>query len=316
MKDKGGKEGVLTHHAARRRALRVKIAHTRLGDLLLASGRITQADLDCALEQQRLTGGRIGHILLRQNRITRGDIWGTLTQQFSTRLALSVIGLCCVLGGASVGLAQAQGQLSYPAPLTQIAFNAAPPRAAVAPPAAGLFGKSEVLSTNMSAFTKWTSVLSRMKDRANSPSALEKLYAPYGLGSLDELAKASIPDRIEHINKVVNKLTYVEDRDVWGKSDYWATPRESAQKGVADCEDYAIAKYALLKAVGVPENMMRLAIVRDEQKRIPHAILVVYDQARGPEILDNQSQYVRQASAISWYTPLYSINAQAWWRHI
>lgn len=167
----------------------------------------------------------------------------------------------------------------------------------------------------MSAFTKWTGVLARMQDRSNSKTALEAAYAKYGLGSLDELAKAPLSERIDHINAVVNRVTYREDRDVWGKSDYWATPKETATKGVADCEDYAIAKYALLKATGVPENMIRIAIVRDQQKNIPHAILVVYDQ-NGPEILDNQSTYVRQASAISWYAPLYSINAQAWWRHI
>lgn len=298
-----------------KRALRLRVARTRLGDMLVAKGRINERDLDKALEKQRLSGDKLGAILLRDNRISRTQLLTALTQQVSTRALLAIVGICLALGGSSVGLAKAQtaGTPSYP--VTQVAFNVAPPRGASIQKQSGLFGKSEVLSTNMSAFTKWTSVLSRMKDRSNSASSLEAAYSKYGLGSLDELSKAPISERIRHINNVVNKVTYREDRDSYGKSDYWATPMETARKGVADCEDYAIAKYALLKAAGVPENMLRVAIVKDQQKNIPHAILVAYD-GNGPEVLDNQSPYVKQASAITWYAPLYSINAQAWWRHI
>lgn len=298
-----------------RRALRLRVSRTRIGDMLVANGRINERDLDKALEQQRVSGDKLGHILLKDHRISRVDLVSALSQQVTTRALLAIVGICLALGGSSVGLARAQSTGTYSYPPTQIAFNVAPPRGASVQKQGGLFGKSEVLSTNMSAFTKWTSVLSRMGDRSNSPSALEAAYAKYGLGSLDELSKAPVAERIRHINNVVNKVPYREDREIWGKSDYWATPKETAAKGVADCEDYAIAKYALLKAAGVPENMLRVAIVRDQQKNIPHAILVAYDQ-NGPEVLDNQSSMVRQASAITWYAPLYSINAQAWWRHI
>lgn len=312
MKTDGGIKGP---GSAQKRGLRIKMARTRLGDILVARGRISERELDRALEQQRITGTKIGHILLQQKRISRLDLLTTLSQQISTRAVLTIFGLCLALGGSGIGAARAQNEGSYSYPATQVAFNAAPPRAQLAQRPQGLFGKSEVLSTNMSAFTKWTGVLARMQDRSNSKSALEAAYAKYGLGSLTELSKAPLAERIAHINTVVNRIPYKEDKDSWGKSDYWATPKETAARNNADCEDYAIAKYALLKATGVPENMIRIAIVRDQQKNIPHAILVVYDQ-NGPEILDNQSQYVRQASAISWYAPLYSINAQAWWRHI
>ncbi len=306
--------GIKDTNTIQKRGLRIKMARTRLGDILVARGRISERELDRALEQQRNTGAKIGHILLQQKRISRLDLLTTLSQQISTRAVLTIFGLCLALGGSGIGIARAQND-TYSIQPTQVAFNAAPPRAVLAQRPQGLFGKSEVMSTNLSAFTKWTGVLARMQDRSNSRTALEASYAKYGLGSLTELAKAPLSERIAHINAVVNRIPYREDRDAWGKNDYWATPKETAAKGVADCEDYAIAKYALLKATGVPENMIRVAIVRDQQKNIPHAILVVYDQ-NGPEVLDNQSQYVRQASAISWYAPLYSINAQAWWRHI
>ncbi len=297
------------------RGLRIKMARTRLGDLLVARGRISERELDRALEKQRLSGKKLGDILLTDHRISRLDLLGALGQQFTTRFVLMTFGVCLALGAASVGLARA-AQTIYSYPPTQVAFNAAPPKAAIDSRPAGLFGKNEVLSTNINAFTKWTSVLARMQDRSNSPSALEKAYAPYGLGSLETLKQAPVSERITHINNVVNKMRYVEDRDSYGKSDYWATPKETATRGVADCEDYAIAKYALLKAAGVPEHMMRVAIVKDMQKNIPHAVLIVYTANGQQDVLDNQSQFVKQATAISWYAPLYSINAQAWWRHI
>lgn len=297
------------------RGLRIKMARTRLGDLLVARGRITERDLDRALEKQRVCGKKLGDILLNEHQISRVDLFGALGQQITTRFVLMAVGICLTVGGASVGLARA-AQTIYSYPPTQVAFNAAPPRAAIDSRPAGLFGRNEVLSTNIKAFTKWTGVLARMNDRANSPKALEVAYAPYGLGSLDTLSRAPVQDRITHINNVVNKLRYVEDRDSYGKSDYWATPKESATRGVADCEDYAIAKYALLKAVGVPEHLMRIAIVKDMQKNIPHAVLIVYNDNGHQEVLDNQSQFVKEATAISWYAPLYSINSQAWWRHI
>lgn len=313
MKNQAGQIGI--RKRSMQRGLRVKMARTRLGDLLVARGRITERDLDRALEKQRICGKKLGDILLTDHRISRFDLLGALGQQFTTRFVLVAIGVCLTVGGASIGLARA-AQSIYSYPPTQVAFNAAPPRAAIDSKPAGLFGKNEVLSTNISAFTKWTGVLARMSDRGHSAAALERAYAPYGLGSLEQLKQAPVSERIAHINNVVNKVRYIEDRDSYGKSDYWATPLETARNGFADCEDYAIAKYALLKAAGVPEHQMRVAIVKDMQKNIPHAVLVVYSANGQQDVLDNQSQFVKQATAISWYAPLYSINERAWWRHI
>ena len=99
------------------------------------------------------------------------------------------------------------------------------------------------------------------------------------------------------------------------KSDYWATPVEFFNNG-GDCEDYAIAKYASLRALGVPENRMRVAIVQDLKKNIPHALLIVYTN-NGPVALDNQSQKVLQiGNIINRYKPIFSINRTAWWLHV
>ena len=115
------------------------------------------------------------------------------------------------------------------------------------------------------------------------------------------------------VNTFINKTPYITDSKNWGKSDYWATPVEFFTRG-GDCEDFAIAKYVSLRALGVPENRMRIAIVQDTVKNIPHAILVVYTNS-GAMILDNQSTVMKSADTVKRYKPIFSINRTAWWVH-
>jgi predicted transglutaminase-like cysteine proteinase len=112
---------------------------------------------------------------------------------------------------------------------------------------------------------------------------------------------------------MMNKKRYVTDSANYGKSDYWATPIEFFQKG-GDCEDFAIAKYTALRALGVPDNRMRIAIVQDQQKNVAHAILIVYTD-QGAMILDNQLHAAVKAEKVSHYKPIFSINQNAWWLH-
>ncbi len=300
--------------SALQRLLRTKLAHTRVGDLLVARGKINESDLQKALQKQKLTGEKIGNILVHDHCISRFALVTTLSQQATTRFALLALGLVLTFGGGKIGFAQAENTSLQMRP-TKIAYNVSPQRQAAAPQQRGLFGKGEVLSTNLTAFKKWTSVLARMSDRAHSPSSLESMFAPYGLGSIERLKTLPMQERVKHINTVVNKITYRDDSEIFGTSDYWATPKEIVARGQADCEDYAIAKYALLKAAGVPEHMMRISIVKDIRKNLAHAILLVYHSDGTKDVLDNQSASVREASSINYYNPLYSINSQAWWRH-
>ena len=60
----------------------------------------------------------------------------------------------------------------------------------------------------------------------------------------------SAPDleKLTQINDFFNqKIRFAEDIEVWGISDYWATPLESIGQQAGDCEDFAIAKYIFLK---------------------------------------------------------------------
>ena len=122
-----------------------------------------------------------------------------------------------------------------------------------------------------------------------------------------------IDAQARRVNDLMNSVQYISDKRNWGRSDYWATPIEFLERG-GDCEDFAIAKYAALRALGVPDSRMRVAIVKDTQKNIAHAVLIVYGED-GPLILDNQIKTVRADNSIRHYKPIYSINRTAWWLH-
>lgn len=79
------------------------------------------------------------------------------------------------------------------------------------------------------------------------------------------------------VNSYVNSyLTYRPDT-----GDVWKTPKHAALDG-GDCEDYALAKYMLLKELGVNIKTMKIAIGENE-KGEHHAVLYVVN-----EILDNR----------------------------
>jgi predicted transglutaminase-like cysteine proteinase len=99
----------------------------------------------------------------------------------------------------------------------------------------------------------------------------------------------------------------------WRELDYWATPLEFLARS-GDCEDFAIAKYQVLRALGVPIDDMRIVIVNDRARRATHAVLAVYVDGR-PLILDNLRNDVVAADLIGDYEPVYSINEQGWWLH-
>ena len=92
---------------------------------------------------------------------------------------------------------------------------------------------------------------------------------------------------LSKVNHHVNQVPYISDMENYGIADYRATPEEFYARG-GDCEDYVIAKYAALLALGIPpEDMTGVMIYGDEI----HAVLSV---RRGNKtyILDNMSDRI------------------------
>lgn len=130
------------------------------------------------------------------------------------------------------------------------------------------------------------------------------------------------PDQqIEKINDFWNRrMQFMEDTDAWGQDDYWATPMESLGHGKGDCEDFAIAKYFSLLAVGMDVSQLRLIYVKAKiggtasNITIAHMVLAYYsDPEAEPQILDNLLGEIRPASRRPDLTPVFSFNGQGIW---
>ena len=117
-----------------------------------------------------------------------------------------------------------------------------------------------------------------------------------------------------------------EDLEVWQQVDYWASPLETLNQGQGDCEDYAIAKYFSLLALGIPTAKLRLVYVRAQidgphaaasapPQAQPHMVLAYYAQPHAePLILDNLAPDVQLASQRPDLTPVFSFNSQGLWQ--
>ena len=176
---------------------------------------------------------------------------------------------------------------------------------------ASLFGAGEKESTNIEPFTKWSDMFRRLQNATSDPSA-RPILAQWK-ENLESIRGLPLMEMATKVNNMINSHPYIEDTINWHKSDYWETPVEFLTRG-GDCEDFAIAKYVSLRALGVPEDRLRITVLQDVKKGIPHAVLALYTDD-DVVILDNQIKTIRSSEDIGHYKPIFSINRTAWWLH-
>jgi len=127
-------------------------------------------------------------------------------------------------------------------------------------------------------------------------------------------------ERVKAINQFFNRqIQYREDMDNWGVIDYWASPMELLNRGAGDCEDYAIAKYFSLIAMGLPPAKMRMVYVRAQTGGAiqAHMVLAYYPEPNAePWILDNLITDIRPASRRPDLAPVFSFNAEGLWQGV
>ena len=113
-------------------------------------------------------------------------------------------------------------------------------------------------------------------------------------------------------------LRYQTDILLWKQSDYWATPLETLGRGLGDCEDYAIAKYVSLRALGVSDDKLRLIYVKAKiagtNKTQAHMVLGYFTTPNAqPLILDSLIIKVLPAAKRVDLSPVFSFNSQGLW---
>lgn len=128
--------------------------------------------------------------------------------------------------------------------------------------------------------------------------------------------------RLLAVNQFYNlRIDFRPDTEVWGQEDYWATPLQSLAAGRGDCEDYVIAKYTTLLAMGVQRSRLRLVYVRarmsDTPAPVAHMVLAYYATPTAePLILDNLRADVLPASQRSDLSPVFSFNSEGLWQGV
>jgi len=145
--------------------------------------------------------------------------------------------------------------------------------------------------------------------------ALQAVLA--SLTAQDETAKLAA------INQFFNRrIVFASDAEVWGQTDYWASPLEMMAKGRGDCEDYVIGKYFSLLAAGVPTGHLRLVYVRATiggpgGEVLAHMVLAYYPSPGAePLILDNLVGEIRPASRRTDLEPVFSFNGEGLWQGV
>lgn len=122
-------------------------------------------------------------------------------------------------------------------------------------------------------------------------------------------------EKLHLTNQFANRqLRFVSDQQQYNKADYWATPVESLGNAAGDCEDFAILKYFALRAMGVPDEKLRLMYVRALRQNEPHMVLIYFEAPdQYPLVLDNLEPDIRSARERTDLKPIYSFNASGLW---
>ena len=121
--------------------------------------------------------------------------------------------------------------------------------------------------------------------------------------------------KLEAVDWYVNKrVRFVEDQADWGRPDVWSPASVTLGRGRGDCEDFAIAKMAMLRQAGFSDRDLYLVVLKDLVRRADHAVLVA--RAGGHMyVLDNGTDRVLDSESISDYRPILTFAAGGMWTH-
>ena len=121
--------------------------------------------------------------------------------------------------------------------------------------------------------------------------------------------------RLEAVNLYVNRrVHFVDDSKQYGVADYWASAAQTLARGRGDCEDYAIAKLALLRRAGFAEHDLYLVIAHDLVRRQDHAVAVARVDGK-LWLLDSGTDELLDASQAHDYRPVFSFSGSHSWTH-
>lgn len=237
-------------------------------------------------------------------------LWSSAASGFSSSKSAAILGgapsaLEAILSQQGVAPKASGGDLrpaSYSAPVSVATFSRYVATDDVTSGTPDVFGTVALKVGHTKLDRRWSAVRNaRVQGQA-------KLFAA-GLTSMAER------ERIERINRFVNDaVTFADDRARYGRPDVWTSASETLRSGRGDCEDYAIAKYQMMRAAGFADRDLYLVIVKDLVRRQDHAVLVVRAQDQFL-LLDNGTDEVLETRQVRDYRPVLTFAASGAWTH-
>jgi predicted transglutaminase-like cysteine proteinase len=127
-------------------------------------------------------------------------------------------------------------------------------------------------------------------------------------------------DQLRLVNRYINRRQYKRDRRKISPSvadggearlsNHWVTLLEFLDRG-GDCEDYATAKYFLLRVLGFEAEELRVLVTFDREVRQYHAVLAVRRADGSAWLLESDNTIVR--SRYGQYRFIYAVNEHGIW---
>ncbi|MEM9359923.1 MAG: HlyD family efflux transporter periplasmic adaptor subunit [Pseudomonadota bacterium] len=188
-------------------------------------------------------------------------------------------------------------------------------------PKLGMFGSMEIEAAGLPDQMKWKKLSERLAEEQNQ---LEKCSADSNhcahtvnnwLAALERYRLLSPLAKLQAVNSYAHRAAdYTTDSANYRSHDYWATPSEFLQ-GVGDCEDFAIFKYESLLRLGFSQEDVRLVIVKDDRRKLFHAVVAVQITGR-TYIMDSLHNQVVTDDHMFKYRPVRSYSGNNSYMHI
>lgn len=135
------------------------------------------------------------------------------------------------------------------------------------------------------------------------------------LGRNSVLTAVGEDELLRRVNAWANRnIRYVEDRQQYGRDDYWADAATTLKRRAGDCEDIAILKMQLLEAAGIAPSNLFLTIAHDPLRNGDHAVLVIKSE-NGFRLLDNNTDLVLPGDVSPVLQPMFSFSEAHKWLH-
>lgn len=218
---------------------------------------------------------------------------------------LAIAGACLLAFAARDGAgAQITAAVSLPGPSVIIAAADQPfGRPVERAPDGRLWSKWRGIQAAMAAETR------RVDDCRDLASACADATSVEFVALVDAARGLDGRERLAAVNRAVNDaIRFVSDLDQHGVQDRWSAPLATLAQRQGDCEDFAILKYAVLRAAGLPEADLKVVVVHDRWTGDVHAVLAVREGDRW-HVLDNRWAEPRVDVALPRLAPLFALAA-------